>query len=324
MKVAPILVLLGLAGSGYVSNSLKSYTEAPVVPAGLDAHETNAGASVLGQFRTTATGWLWLRTDLYLHNGVEMRMLSDEELKAGRTGAGSKDVELGEILNDSKTVTLVPPKQHDFRGFFGDIERATQSYESMEQHDHNSPKDALPLFRLMTWVDPHFVPGWTTAATIVAQERTDDSFFKAVQLLEEGLEANPQSVVILNELGRFFSGKRKDHKTALSFLVRATSLNLDLKRLDETELEAYQNAFRWAALAFRETGQTARQQEMAVAGLAIFPEDAVLRRLIGEPPYFLSEKGQSEWMEKMVKDANPDATFDKHDHDHDHDGHADH
>lgn len=322
MKAAPILVLLGLAGSGYVSNSLKSYTEAPVVPAGLDAHETNAGASVLGQFRTTTTGWLWLRTDLYLHNGVEMRMLSDEELKAGRTGVGSKDEELGELLNDNKTVTLVPPKDRDFRGIFGDIERATQSYASMEQHGHNSPKDALPLFRLMTWVDPNFVPGWTTAATIIADDRTDTSFFQAVQLLEEGLTANPKSVIILNELGRFYSAKKKDHIKALTYLVRATALNLDVKRLDETELEAYQNAFRWATLAYRETGQVARQQEMAAAGLRIFPEDAILGRLVGEPPYFLSEKGQSEWMEKLVKAANPEENF--HDHDHDHDGHADH
>lgn len=322
MKAAPILVLIGLASSGYISNSLKSYTEAPVVPAGLDAHETNAGASVLGQFRTTATGWLWLRTDLYLHNGVEMRMLSDDELKAGRKGAGSKDVELGEILNDNKTVTLVPPKDRDFRGIFGDIERATQSYTSMENHGHNTPKDALPLFRLMTWIDPNFVPGWTTAATIIADDRTDQAFFQGVQLLEEGLQANPESVILLNELGRFFSGKKKDHVKALPYLVRATALKLDIKRLDETELEAYQNAFRWAALAYRETGQVARQQEMAAAGLRIFPEDAVLARLMGEAPYFLTEKGQLDWMEKLVKDANPQEHF--HDHDHDHDGHPDH
>src|SRR5262245_38227364 len=71
VKALPYLLCLGLASSGYVAGNLKSYTEAPVVPAGLDAHETNAAASVIGQFRTTTTGWLWLRTDLYLHNGVE-------------------------------------------------------------------------------------------------------------------------------------------------------------------------------------------------------------------------------------------------------------
>jgi len=322
MKAAPILVLLGLAGSGYVSNSLKSYTEAPVVPAGLDAHETNAGASVLGQFRTTTTGWLWLRTDLYLHNGVEMRMLSDDELKAGRKGAGSKDVELGELLNDNKTVTLVPPKDRDFRGIFGDIERATQSYSSMEEHGHNSPTDALPLFRLMTWVDPSFVPGWTTAATIVAGERADTSFFQAIQLLEEGLAANPKSVIILNELGRFYSAKKKDHIKAVTYLVRATALNLDVKRLDETEFEAYQNAFRWAALAYRETGQVARQQEMAAAGLRIFPEDAILGRRVGQPPFFLSKKGQLYWMENKCKAPNSRKQSPRPIHYHD--GHADH
>lgn len=247
-------------------------------------------------------------------------MLSDEEIKAGVQAAGSKDKELGELLNDNKTVTLVPSKDRDFRGIVGDIERETQSYHSMKEHGHNTPKDALPLFRLMTWIDPQFVPGWTTAATIIADDRTDQAFFQGVQLLQEGLQANPKSVVLLNELGHFYAGKKHDYEKALTYLLPATELELDIKLLDENEGEAYQNAFRWTALCYREIGKPELQRKIAIRGLQRFPDDSVLLRLLGEPPYFLTEEGQHEWMEKMLEQAQPTSDFGHDDHD-DHDHH---
>lgn len=322
MKSAPLLVLLGLAATGYVGSGLKDQVELPPTPVGLDAHETNAGASVLGQFRTTATGWLWLRTDLYLHNGVEMRMLSDQELAGGAKGVGSRDEELGRLLNDDKVVTLVPDEARDFRGIFGDIERATQTYQSMKKHGHNEPKDALPLFRLMTWVDPQFVPGWTTAASIIADDRKDGSFNQAVGLLTDGLHENPKSVQILNELGRLYASRPKDYENALVYLDRAVELNLDPKKLEEGDAEAYLNVFRWASLCYRELGNREGQHRTAALGLRAFPDDTVLGRLAGEAPYFLSEEGQRKWLRDRVVESTPKSNFDPHDHDHD--GHPDH
>jgi hypothetical protein len=321
MKATPILIFSALAGSGFMAKELALHTETPVVPVGLDAHETNAGASVLGQFRTSTTGWLWLRTDLYLHNGVEMRPLSQEEVRAGRKGVGSSDAELGAILGDDKIVTVIPSKERDFRGVFGDIERATSTYAPMEMHGHNSPADALPLFRLMTWIDPQFIPGWVTGATIVAGEKSDAAFEKSVALLHEGLAANPKSIVILNELGRFYAGKKKDFPKAISFLVQAVALPFDPQTVSEDEAEAYLNAFRWLALCYRETGKPEEQRVVAAKGLEIFTEDNVLRRLMGEPPFFLSPEGQTQWLENEIAihtDEKGHEGHDHHDHDHDH------
>jgi hypothetical protein len=300
MKVAPFLVFAAVLGSGLAAEELKPEVELPPSIENLDVHEKNASSSVLGQFRTSATSWLWLRTDLYLHNGVEMRALTDDEVAAGRQGVGSVDAELAAALNEGRIVTVVPPKERDFRGVFGDIERATQSYKPMEGHTHNSPKDSLPLFRLMTLVDPQFIPAWTTAATIVSDERTETSFYKALGLLEEGLKENPDSILLLNELGRFYAGKRKDYKKALPYLERVVNRSVDVRTIDPDEGEAMLNAYRWASLCYRETGQPEKQRWVAAKGLQIFHDDAILERALGEPPYILSPEGQEEWLSKEI------------------------
>lgn len=302
MKALSVLVVAALAGSGYFAKDLATYTDAPQDTSGLEAHETNAGASVLGQFRTSATGWLWLRTDLYLHNGVEMRQLSEQEKRAGHKGVGSSDEELGEILGDNMAVTLIPSKDRDFRGIFGDIERETQSYAGMENHAHNAPSDALPLFRLMTWIDPQFAPGWTTAATIMAGEHSAGALDRAIALLQEGLRANPNNVGLLNEIGRFYAAKKGDFASAIPYLQRAVAQELDITRMDEDTAESYINAHRWLALCFRETNQPDKQRATAALGLTRFPGDVVLVRAIGEPPYVLSEIGQQEWLESAIKE----------------------
>lgn len=319
MKAASLIAISAIAGSGYFARNLSTFTETPVAPAGLDAHETNAGASVLGQFRTSFTGWLWLRTDLYLHNGVEMRPLSEEEVLAGRKGVGSSDAELGALLNDDNIVTATPSKERDFRGVFGDIDREISTYQSMEMHAHNEPEEALPLFRLMTWVDPQFIPGWTASATIVAGNSAKGSFEKGLAILQEGLQENPTSVILLNEAGRFYAGKSKNFEKAIPHLEKAIELPFDVKRADEDELEAYLNAFRWLALCYRESGNPDGQRRTAARGLEIFGEDVVLRRLLGEPPYILSEEGQRQWLEKEIA-VHSNESHEGHDH-HDHAGH---
>jgi len=323
MKFAPFLVLGVLGASGYLSGSLKSQTEAPETAEGLEAHHKAAGASVLGQFRTSITGWLWVRTDLYLHNGVEMRMLTESEKRQGKRGVGSSDEELGALLNDDALVTLVPGKERDFRGIFGDIERETQTYQRMEGHAHNEPEDSIPLFRLMTWIEPKFIPGWTTAATITAGKRTEESFDKAIAILREGLEANPNHVGLLNELGRFYAGKKKDFGSAIPVLQRAVDQDLDVANLDVDTAESYLNAHRWLALCYRETGAPGNQQQVAALGLKRFPQDPVLSRLLGEPPFVLSEQGQREWLERSITDHSKPEGHEHsgtcgHDHDHDH------
>ncbi len=100
--LVPVLIICALAvASGFTVSDVREEAKPKGRYAGLEAHETHASASLLGQFRTSVSGWLWLRTDLYLHNGVAMRPLTDQEIASGRTGVGSSD-------NHGVTSTTIP------------------------------------------------------------------------------------------------------------------------------------------------------------------------------------------------------------------------
>ena len=265
-------------------------------PAGLDAHETHAAVSLLGQVRTNLSSWLWLKSDLYLHNGVEMRPLTERETKTGVQAAAPAN-DGHEQLHAENEVTIVPPSEKDFRGWFGDLDRATNAYKNMQNHTHNDPMAALPLFRLMTWLDPQFTPGWTTGATIIARDPSKRGTYEALNFLSDGLHANPDSVEILVETGYLNLTRRQDKLVAAEYFEKARSAGrLNVKTLDEDEREAFEQSYRWLALCYRDLGQHDALRGVLSEGLAAFPDDPVLAHTDDTLPLILSEKGQRVWL----------------------------
>lgn len=279
------LSFAALAATGYGVSRLRDTVNPPGRPPGLDMHETHASASLLGQFRTSISSWLWVRTDLYLHNGVEMRPLTDYERQQGNRGSSSTDNHDNALHDDSSITTVVPRKEHDFRGVFGDIERATRAYKDMRGHDHNDPVSVLPLFRLMTWVDPEFIPGWTTASSVLARDRSESSLKKALDLLEEGRSKNPESVALNGEIGYLLISRKGDFVGSSVYLERARDLSkADGKWLNEDDKEALPNVYRWLSLGYRERGMLAKMYEILREGTQRLPDDLVLQRMLNAPP----------------------------------------
>ena len=274
---------------GSNTGSIKDTVNPVIKPVGLEAHDSHAAASLLGQFRTSASSWLFLHADLYLHNGVEMRPLTDGEIRLGLKGVGSNPNE-AKLHDDSKIVTVVPSQKIDFRGIFGDVERATSSYKDMTGHSHNTPRDSLPLFRLMTFLDPQFVPGWTTGANIMLWEKDREGFRKALIYLNEGLKHNPKSIDILSQIAfchlKEFDGKR-DFAAALPFLQQASVIaHENWGKLSTEEISATETNYRRLAVTLRELGKAEEQRRIVIEGLEHFPDDTpmgrMLRQLNGE------------------------------------------
>src|SRR5205814_1832242 len=114
--VAPLIGIVLMAGGGYAVSDLHRIVNPPASDmAGLQAHETHASVSLLGQFRTSASSWLWLRTDLYLHNGVEMRQMTEEEKNSGMSSEEAAEDGHKRLMDESTVLTTVPNKQRDFR-----------------------------------------------------------------------------------------------------------------------------------------------------------------------------------------------------------------
>lgn len=314
---ATAFAAVAIVGAGVGMNGVRAEVQPENRPPGLDAHSTHGSTSLLGQFRTSASSWLWLRADLYLHNGVEMRQLLDSEIKAGMVGVGGHDDGHDALHDDSKIVTVIPMPEDDFRGFFGDLERATKAHKDMRGHGHNDPQAALPLFRLMTTVDPQFIPGWVIGGMVIARTRTQEGTDKAIRFLSEGLENNPESIAIRTEIARLHISRNQDFRRAIPALKEATELSWKYhEKMPEDEAAAMLDAFRWLALAYRDTGKIQQARETAIRGLQLLPDDPVLMRLAttsGKPV----QGGE-------VFSAEPRHEFEEEDHDHGHDHGHDH
>ncbi|MBS1704276.1 MAG: hypothetical protein JST40_00265 [Armatimonadetes bacterium] len=308
-----------LALAGLMVQPLKPTIAPPAQVSGLDAHESHASASLLGQFRTNISAWLWLRTDLYLHNGVTLRPRTEFERAQGKRAVGSGD-ELGKYQGDDNNVTVIPSKEHDFRGWIGDLERATGAYKDMSGHKHNSPQSTLPLFRLMTWADPQFVKGWTTGATVICWGKHDreNKAKKALEFLKEGLRQNPDNVSILAEYGGVY--QRRLHKSALAIPYFDHAISVGSRQFDHLspeEQESLQDAYRWSVIIRFVSGLTQESRAVAAQGLKFFKDDRVLFRVVAAPPMPLSErnfKGLLDTrMDAFERHAKPEAAHEDHD-----------
>lgn len=285
---------LGLAtlGVGNSIGDLRPQVNPVIAPSGLDAQDTHAAVSLLGQFRTSLSSWLYLHADLYLHNGVEMRPLTEGERAVGRRGVGSADKKEDQLHSDDWVVTVIPTEERDFRGIFGTMERKTSAFRDMQNHHHNDPRLALPLFRLMTLLDPQFIAGWSTGAMVIARERGEEGAKKALVFLQEGREHNPQSVEIIGAMGKLYLTRfikvsekgriqRSLHK-AKPLYEEACRIAWENRRtLSEAERDATLENFRFLCLLYRDLGDRAKQAEAVQQGLSLFPDDPILLRLAG-------------------------------------------
>lgn len=275
MKAAAIAIGCAIA-AGFAMRPVSAIVHPSVSPAGLEAQDTHASASLLGQFRSSAASYLYLHADLYLHNGVELRPLTHSEESSGRAGVGSSDHLLEE---DDKNVTAVPDKRHDFRGWMGDVERETSNFKDMKNHSHLNPMMSLPLYRLMTLVDPQFIPGWTVGAQIMSGEKTKLTTRRALGYLASGLEQNPDCIDILVQIGMTHAVNERDYPTAIKYLERARVVGKSRKHLGEAEETALSHAYDWLAIIHKDWGTDFDRLYIAREGAARFPDDPILARL---------------------------------------------
>ncbi|MFI5387572.1 MAG: tetratricopeptide repeat protein [Fimbriimonadales bacterium] len=285
--IRPYWVLVPLAGCLFVCAGWKVQELKPIVnPAirdeTLDVGENSSTVSLLGQFRTTASSWLWLRADSYLHNGVEMRPMSEEEQKQGIAVDNAKD-DGNEKLHAENEITAVPPRERDFRGVFGDIERQVASYKDMHGHGHNDPRVALPLYRLMTWIDPQFVQGWTMGAMILARDRSTDGLNRSCQFLREGWAANPESVDIPSQIGYTIASRHGDLSEAIRYLESARQLGYPRRRsLFDQEADGLRTAYRFLALCYRDTDRYDLERQLLTEGIKVFPDYPLMPKLLAQ------------------------------------------
>ncbi len=291
-----VLLACAAVAAGMAVPALQPVMQVRSGKVGLEEHETYAAASLVGQFRTNVAAWLWVRTDLYLHNGVELRPMTEAEKSIGVQSAEGRSNGEGVHLDERNLTTAVPAEANDFRGVFGTLERATQAYQIMGGHAHRDPQAALPLFRLMTWADPQFEEGWSVGASVMRNR----SVHEADVFLVDGIQANPRSLLLRTDLAELRLVHEKAPRAAVELLKALTRDGEARAHLGEDEAEALQRAFRWEVLGERAIGNPEAARATALRGLRLFHDDAVLARHAFPVPAILSESAAAKWTAEKV------------------------
>jgi hypothetical protein len=280
-----VLCATGLALNARIANLVRPALAAPVAMSRSQQEklEEVASASLFGQFRSNMSDFLWLKVDKYLHNGIDMRGLTKEEKEqhtAQQVGHGKGKPTDGNREHTDET-TIVPTARTDWRGVLGDVERDIKPFSDMSNHTHRDPREALPLFRLMTWSNPKFVQGYTTGAVMMARQKK--AINEALNFLAEGERNNPDSIEIQATFA-FLLLKREAarYTEAIAHAERglANTQLKDPKTLNDDELVAWQDCVRWRVLAYRDSQQRERAIQAAREGLRQFPDDATCTKLL--------------------------------------------
>lgn len=239
--------------AGLVSTRVEPQLRAPQGMTQLqkEALEESAVASVFGEFRASMADFLWLESERYLHSGVETR---------GRLESEKNDKKVGEVKGTSshdshhEETTVVPSASSDWRGLLGHIERETQPYMDMSHHTEKSPKEVLPLLRMATWSNPHFVQGYVNGA--MQMVNLPGKRDEALAFLKEGERNNPESLSIQATLCEMYLVHFESPEQAEPYGRRALELfaQKDPQVLSQDEKEDANAAFRWLVGIYRNLG----------------------------------------------------------------------
>jgi tetratricopeptide (TPR) repeat protein len=253
----------------------------------LEPLEESASASLLGELRGSFADYLWMKADRLVHNGVELRALTTSEKGDSRRWQANEAAGQATPVarHEEEGTTVVPNEQADHRGILGDLEREIKPFMDMRSHTHRDPGESAALFRLMTWANPHFIPGWVVGANVLAENMRDPK--RALAFLNEGVEKNPDSVEIHTEVGRYLLYTFKDVPAAERHFRKAIRLGARQPKLRPDEAEAWETAHRWLVIQYNDAGRRREAKEMALTAIRRFPESLYFQRALQR-----AEKGE--------------------------------
>jgi len=228
--------------------------------------------TLLGQFRTNLSAYLWLKTTEYLHGGITYRPFTSKERDVGmREHKASVG---GFAEHDCGGPTLIPAKESDWRGIFGDIERNMQPYRPGKAC-HDDPQELIPWYRVQTIINPLDINAYVTCAFFLGDFSKKPR--KALAFLEDGIRKNPKSPVLHQAAGQLHFEKWKAYDEAIPYLQKATSLAKEIPERDEKQEKAFGDAYYFLAQAYWKKGDLDAALRTAEQGMTDCPDNNFIR-----------------------------------------------
>ncbi len=269
------LAALLLAGGVGVQAALPEHRRQPDTWGSQQVFEDAPATSLIGGFRTTTASWLFARAQEYLHGGVMLRAATTQEQETGAPLATHGD-ELES--NHGAETGVIPPPGRDPRWVWGMLERETQPYMDVRSHRHHDLREALPLYRMMTWSDPYFVEAYSQGAYMVFSGAESQNLQRALDFLKEGLHYNPRSWQLHKDYAHYHLYNVRDWRIAREYYLKAIKLTEGLPedKVSESELEAA-----WIGLvqALRKLDNRDEALQWAALGMQRDPAAPTFRRI---------------------------------------------
>ncbi len=241
-------------------------------------YEKQAMVSVVGEFRGSVASYLWLKTDEYTHGGVLLRPMTEREKQTESAHRASSADGLHEHTHETG---VIPEPERDPRWLWGNLERHIKPYFDVRHHFHRPVREVLPLYRLMTWVDPTFVQGYLVGAQMILFD-DKKNLHEALAFLHEGARHNPKSIAIFTELGRYYLLYKEQPDRAEHYFRKAIENGREWTPQNPFEREGLLHAYRWLSLKAYKAGDFVLMRAWARKGLERFPDDGVLKQMLAK------------------------------------------
>ncbi len=196
---------------------------------------SSAIAAVFGNVRAAVSDIVFIKTERYLHGGVAYvpappaaeaaagESCQHEHHNHAHEDACDADAPDQGLLCDGKPkATLIKAAGGDFRSFIGDLHREVKPWLDAEKAHaaHQSGREILPWFRVMTLSDPHFVRGYAVGGWWLANE--DPA--AALTFLQEGVDRNPEAFQIYQTMALVYRREAKTVRDDRALMSRALAL----------------------------------------------------------------------------------------------------
>ncbi len=264
----------------------------------LKRRNNSAIGAILGEIRASMADMMFVKTEIYLHNGVAYMPHLDMEAMSER----------GEIVDDDhgdgddgeeKPPTVIPAPETDFRGIIGELERRVKPWQDPDMpHIHTSGTELLPWYRVMTISDPTNVRAYQIGAWWLKGPKPQE----ALDFLREGMANNPQAFqlpymagqIALKLSDRSDSGDSGEHiadarrffDEAADIVIRERPADYDRDHPEnfpswsEYKEEDARGAARFAVYLERDHGSIQDAIKKAERYSQVFGGDGVLDRLV--------------------------------------------
>ncbi len=234
------------------------------------------------------------QTDEALGGGTSPHPSAEKSPRAAPTPASSKSTSRDHVERhqheepDHEHNTMIPPKEADFRGIIGHVEREVKPF-SLTHAAHSKPEEALPWLRLATWINPEHEMSWVAMAFWLQRTRKGGrnprAVEQAIELLERARALNPPQENqpfakqgLLYMLGHLYLMEKKDYAKTIEVLEPAIKRGeADFAKLDAVQRDWLSFSFRDAVEAYRSLGQLDKAMDVAARGIVLFPDDGPLR-----------------------------------------------